>query len=223
MDHSGGPETDVVFQMRVVLAGLSPMVWRRLLVPASTSIADLHEVFQCAFGWSDESLHHFTIHGVEYGCWRPGSAGFSTDGRQVRLTRFGLRTGERFTYDYDFFAGWRLEVRVEQLLTRTPSRRYPACTGGARQAPPESCRGVREFLELRQRWPLIIVAGRLAELMADSLDRGNDRAWAAEFLAEHREELTALTGIARLDDFDKTELNTALHTLDSRVPEDEPT
>ncbi|MDF5757337.1 plasmid pRiA4b ORF-3 family protein [Spongiactinospora sp. TRM90649] len=222
MDQShDSPSADVVFQMRVVLAGVSPMVWRRLLVPASTSIADLHETFQCAFGWSDEGLHRFTVHGVEYGCWRPGSAGFSTDARRVALARFGLRIGERFTYDYDFFAGWRLEVRVEQILPRSPRRRYPACTGGARQAPPESCRSVEEFLKLRMRWPLVIVAGRLAGF----LDCGDDRERAADFLAEHRDELTALTGLARLDDFDKNALNTALHALDPttiRLPDDEP-
>ncbi|GAA0955090.1 plasmid pRiA4b ORF-3 family protein [Actinocorallia libanotica] len=213
MDHSGGSEADVVFQMRVVLAGVSPMVWRRLLVPATTSIADLHEIFQCVFGWSDEGLHRFTVHGAEYGCWRPGSAGFSTDGRQVRLSRFGLRVGERFTYDYDFFAGWRLEIRVEQILPRSPRRRYPACTGGVRQAPPETCRGVQEFLELRMRWPQVVVVGRLAELLTDLLDEEGSQG-RAEFLAEHREELTALADLARLDSFDKAALNDALHALD---------
>jgi hypothetical protein len=225
VDQRNDSAAEVVFQMRVVLARISPMVWRRLLVPATTSIADLHEILQRAFGWSDEGLHRFTVHGVEYGCWRPGSAGFSTDGRQVRLSRFGLRVGERFTYDYDFFAGWRLQVRVEQILPRSPRRRYPACTGGARQAPPETCRGIREFLELRLRWPLVVVAGRLAELLADFLDCSDDRARAAEFLAEHRDELTALSGLARLDDFDNNALTTALHALDLttiRLPEDEP-
>ena len=38
---------------------------------------------------------------MEYGLWRPGSAGFSRDARQVLLAGFGLRPGERFTYEYD--------------------------------------------------------------------------------------------------------------------------
>ncbi|WP_308250867.1 hypothetical protein [Nonomuraea rhizosphaerae] len=114
---------------------------------------------------------------------------------------------------------------MEQILPRSPHRRYPACTGGARQAPPESCRSVEDFLELRMRWPLVIVAGRLAEFLGDLLDCGEDRVRAAEFLAEHREELTELSGLARLDDFDKNALNTALHALDlttACLPEDEP-
>ena len=59
-------------------AGISPMVWRRLLVPAETSIAGLHAILQAAFGRSDEHLHRFTIHAVEYGLWRPSAASSTT-------------------------------------------------------------------------------------------------------------------------------------------------
>jgi Plasmid pRiA4b ORF-3-like protein len=155
MAQRGVAVTGTVYQLRVVLAGISPMVWRRLLVPAETSVAGLHEILQAAFGWSDEHLHRFTIHAVEYGLWRPGSAGFSRDARQVLLAGFGLRPGERFTYEYNFFAGWRHDIRVEEILPRSPRRRYPACTGGARQAPPPlpRPRGIRPA-SLPRRAPL---------------------------------------------------------------------
>jgi len=84
-----------VYRLRVVLAGISPMVWRRLLVPAETSVAGLHTILQAAFGWRDEHLHRFTVHAEEYGLWRPGSAGFSRDARRVPLAGFGLWVGER--------------------------------------------------------------------------------------------------------------------------------
>jgi Plasmid pRiA4b ORF-3-like protein len=191
-------------------------VWRRLLVPAETSIAGLHAVLQTAFGWSDEHLHRFTIHAVEYGLWRPGSAGFSRDARQVPLAGFGLRPGERFTYEYNFFAGWRHDIRVEQVLPRSPRRRYPACTGGARQAPPEDCCSPEEFLALRQHWPPVLIAARMAEILSEILDGGD--APAGEALGDHREELARLLELARLDKLDRTALNNALHAL-STTPE----
>ena len=187
------------------------MVWRRLLVPAETSIADLHAIMQTAFGWSDEHLHRFTIHAVEYGLWRPGSAGFSRDARQVELAGFGLRAGERFTYKYNFFAGWRHDIRVEEILPRSPRRRYPACTGGARQAPPEDCGSLEEFLALRQRWPPVLIAARMAEILADILGEGD--APAGEALGDHRDELARLQELARLDKLDRAALNNALHAL----------
>jgi pRiA4b ORF-3-like protein len=50
-----------------VLAGISPMIWRRLVISSETSIAHLHKYIQIAFDWSDEHLHSFRIHGKD-GC-----------------------------------------------------------------------------------------------------------------------------------------------------------
>lgn len=46
MAERGVAVTGTVYQLRVVLAGISPMVWRRLLVPAETSVVGLHEILQ---------------------------------------------------------------------------------------------------------------------------------------------------------------------------------
>ena len=42
------------------------MVWRRPVVRSDSTIAELHYVLQIAFGWRDEHLHRFRIHGKEY-------------------------------------------------------------------------------------------------------------------------------------------------------------
>ena len=46
-----------IYQFRVVLLGISPMIWRRLLVRSDSTIADLHDTLQIAFGWSGDHLH----------------------------------------------------------------------------------------------------------------------------------------------------------------------
>jgi hypothetical protein len=48
-----------IYQLRVVLCGVSPLVWRRLLVVNETSLGELHEILQNAFDWSGEHLHRF--------------------------------------------------------------------------------------------------------------------------------------------------------------------
>src|SRR6266568_4079503 len=50
-----------VYQLRVVLRGVSPLIWRRLLVRSDSTIADLHAIFQLALGWSDEHLNRVVI------------------------------------------------------------------------------------------------------------------------------------------------------------------
>ena len=137
-----------VYQLRVSLQGISPMVWRRLLVRSDSTIADLHHILQIAFGWSDDYLHCFRIHGKEYGIPHVGGMGFDDDATTVRLAQFGFRVRERFVYEYNFYAPWVHEIRVEQLLPVDPSTTYPVCAGGARSAPPESCGGPWAYLQL---------------------------------------------------------------------------
>jgi Plasmid pRiA4b ORF-3-like protein len=166
MPGSPPPAGPFVYQLRVVLRGVSPLIWRRLLVPSDSSIADLHATLQLALGWSDEHLNRFVIHGREYGVAHPGGLWFRDDPHAVRLADLGLRVGERFLYEYDFFDGWCHDVRVEAILQVEPARRYPMCTGGARSAPPEGCGGPWAFQEQRQNHSPV----RLIELMAELLE-----------------------------------------------------
>jgi len=112
------------------------MVWRRLLVHSDSTITDLHDALQIAFGWSDDSLHCFRIHGKEYGIPHAGGMGFDDDATTVRLAQFRLRVRERFVYEYNFYSHWVHEIRVEQILPVDPRTLYPLCTGGARELSP---------------------------------------------------------------------------------------
>lgn len=87
-----------IYQFRVVVQGISPLVWRRLLLRSDMSLATLHATLQIVFAWSDVHLHCFRIHGKEYGSARLGGPSFDADPCQVPLATLGLHRGERFTY-----------------------------------------------------------------------------------------------------------------------------
>jgi hypothetical protein len=127
-----------IYQLRVVLCGVSPLVWRRLLVVSTTSIAELHKILQNAFGWSGEHLHRFLIHGAAYGIPCLGGIVSREDARRVPLSRFRLHCGERFRYEYDFMADWKLDIRLERALPFNPDRALPSCIGGSRAARPKT-------------------------------------------------------------------------------------
>ena len=74
-----------IYQFRVVVQGISPLVWRRLLVCSDMSLATLHAILQIVFAWSDVHLHYFHIHGKEYGSTRLGGPSFDVDPRHVPL------------------------------------------------------------------------------------------------------------------------------------------
>jgi hypothetical protein len=46
-----GSDPDAIMQIKVWLLGISPMVWRRVLVPSGCTLGELHGVFQVAMGW----------------------------------------------------------------------------------------------------------------------------------------------------------------------------
>lgn len=200
--------TPSLYQLRVVLRGISPLIWRRLLVPAHTTIAGLHAIVQAAFGWSGEHLHRFVIHGHEYGIAYRGGPGFRDDARAVRLGELGLRPAERFTYEYNFFAGWRLDLRVERITDPQPGRTHPRCVGGRRAGPPEDWGGAWEFGQRTQPYLVFDAITRAAEIIGRLLDAEEDDDLVS--VGAHRDELAALLPLLGLDRFDRRQLNNTL-------------
>jgi Plasmid pRiA4b ORF-3-like protein len=95
-----------IYQLRAVLNGVSPLVWRRFLLSSETSLADLHKILQLAFGWSDFYMYEFRIHRKTFGS-------NAEDPRSVCLSDFRLRPAERFHYrttSWHFGNHLRLEV-----------------------------------------------------------------------------------------------------------------
>ena len=150
----------VVYQLRVWLREISPLIWRRLLVRSDSTIVELHYTLQIAMGWSDCHLHQFIIHGKRYGLPQPGGVSFSDDPHQVGLGDLGLRLKERFFYEYDFGDLWRHEIRVEPQVALAPKKGYPVCIGGARAAPPEDCGGPWAFMALKQHFSPVAHIGK---------------------------------------------------------------
>ena len=56
----------IIYQLKVVLLDVSPMIWRRLMVAGDSTITDLHYILQITMGWSDDHLHRFRIHGKRW-------------------------------------------------------------------------------------------------------------------------------------------------------------
>jgi hypothetical protein len=203
-----------LYQLRVVLRNVSPLIWRRLLVRSDTSIAQLHVVLQMAMGWSDTHLHRFRIHGKAYGIARCGGIGFADDPFEVRLCDFRLRRRERFLYEYDFMDGWILDIRLEKTLAADAKGIHPRCTAGRRATPPEDCGGSEVYLARLdryaiERWDALM---RLVEI-AEPFLCGEDRADVDD--ERLRDAFDAFEACARFrpEHFDRRAVNAALRGL----------
>jgi Plasmid pRiA4b ORF-3-like protein len=111
--------------VKVWLTGISPMMWRRVLVPSSFTLRELHGVIQVAMGWEGIHLCDFQLRATHY-----GSSEVAATSPDVTLAALRFRKGARFTYEYDLSIPWRHEVRIEDRLPPEVRKTYPICTGG---------------------------------------------------------------------------------------------
>jgi len=139
-----------VYQLKVSIQGISPMVWRRLLVCSDSTISDLHYTLQVAVGWSNVHLNRFHIHGKDFGVSHIGGICFSDNPEKIPLSFCDFRIGEKFLYEYDFGDEWQHEVRIEKRLLLDPKKSYPVCIDGKHAAPPEEFGGARVYMQMRQ-------------------------------------------------------------------------
>jgi len=146
MKIEDSPET---YQIKVTLLGTRPPIWRRLLVPSSITLAQLHHVLQTAMGWEDSHLHEFRIGGRSFGVPSPedrfmGGPGTINE-KRMRLCDVLGKAGAKADYTYDFGDSWEHRIAVEKVLPPEPGFAAPVCTGGKRHGPPEDCGGIWGF------------------------------------------------------------------------------
>jgi hypothetical protein len=197
------PASPCVYQLRICLRKISPIIWRRLLVRGDSTIADLHYAIQIAMGWTDSHLHRFRIHGKDYGVAHMGGISFADDPSQVRLADFGLRLRERFLYEYDFYDLWQHDIRVEQILELDPKQTYPMCIAGRRASPPEDCGGPLAFFQRSQEVPGEVSRSLLE--MADEIEAED-----LEAIRDRLESLEALRPWLAPDRLDRRDVNNRL-------------
>ena len=152
--HIAWEEPNAV-QVRVVLEGIEPAIWRRLVVPIETTLAQLHYILQAAMGWTDSHLHQFEIGGLRFGDPEllnqdmPDDYPQAFDAAPVRLRDFHFDHDGTlsFIYNYDFGDNWRHTVTLEKLIAAKPAPKTATCIDGARCCPPEDVGGTHGYFD----------------------------------------------------------------------------
>jgi hypothetical protein len=141
------PETRI-YQLRVTLREVTPLIWRTIQVAGNATLYRLHLIIQEVMGWENYHLFMFIIDGVEYGEPDPDDFREIKSVRRVKLSQVIRQARQRFLYEYDFGDGWEHDVKVEKVLAPAAGVRYPLCLGGERACPPEDCGGPWGYEEL---------------------------------------------------------------------------
>jgi Plasmid pRiA4b ORF-3-like protein/Domain of unknown function (DUF1841) len=187
------PGAAATYQVKIGIRGAKPPIWRRLRLPADTTLASLHHVIQAAFGWEDCHLHHFfddegrRYTPADYESWDDSPA----DEAATRLRDVVRQTGDKLRYEYDFGDSWEHVIAVEDVLQETSTA--ATCLTGRRAGPIEDSGGVWGY-------------GYLCEVMGDP-DHPEH--------AEKSRWLFDVVGLRHFDPaaFDKNAVNATLATL----------
>lgn len=170
------------------------MVWRRVQVPSTMTLRELHGVLQVAMGWDGTHLYQFIVHAVCYGSWE-----LNAESADIALDDLKLRKGQRFLYEYDLNIPWEHEVRLEERRSPKPGTHYPCCIGGRENCPPEDSGGPETWMWQRDE--------------GLGLELSEDLAMALEFMTE----ISETRSLAILADPDrKDELQDLLSRIEAR-------
>jgi len=143
--------TSCQYQLRIELKHIKPVIWRRVLVPESVTLAKLHPILLWTMGWQGGHLHEYEIARLRYGI-PPDEEWLGTepvhDESRFRLNRFVESGMRRFKYIYDFGDHWEHSVAVEDVLARKELTPPVLCLAGENACPPEDVGGAPGYFEL---------------------------------------------------------------------------
>lgn len=138
-----------IARLKITLVDTAPAVWRRVDVPASITLKDMHAVIQAAMGW--ENCHLYQFHVGRQTINGPGFDDLGFSGQRnvtaghVRLDELIAGKIKRFDYLYDMGDSWEHELRIEKILPADPAASYPCLIDGAGACPPEDIGGLPGF------------------------------------------------------------------------------
>lgn len=123
-----------ILRLEAWIVGIEPAVTRTLELPNDLNFAQLHEVMQAAFGWTDSHLHQFHVGGLTIGAPEAiedtdGPRVFEATEVQLKYLTFpyGADATLIITYQYDFGDDWqhRLVLRRAEIEDEV---KYPAAS-----------------------------------------------------------------------------------------------
>lgn len=139
-----------VYQFKITLQNIEPLIWRRIQVNSDISLENLHQVILISMGWQGGHLHEFKLGRKRYG--RPDSdfdmSDDLTDEANVKLHEVLQKPKTKMEYLYDFGDGWEHLIVLEKILDVEKKLDQSLCIDGKRACPPEDCGGTYGYQHL---------------------------------------------------------------------------
>ena len=133
------------YQLLLEIAFSSPSIWRRIIVPGRTTLAELHKVIDACYGWTGDHGHRFWVGKVFYGPAEVMTNPDKFDEAGVQLHELEHNMGFIFTYLYDAGSGWECEITLEQVLPGSDKPGLPQLVEGGQANPSAGFIDIHEY------------------------------------------------------------------------------
>ncbi len=139
------------YVLHISLTFSEPLIWRRIQVPGTFTLAQLHDIIQQSMGWSDSHVHQFIVGKISYEPTIKSNVPRESkrfDEHKYRL--HALEEGMRFmfTYLYDAGEGWEHEIHLEEVVPPTRTLTHPILLSGEMACPPETVGDIHQYHQL---------------------------------------------------------------------------
>jgi hypothetical protein len=141
---------DMAFQFHVSIKDSSPVIWRRLIVPAEYTFYQLHLSLQGAFGWENCHLFQFSKKGwmdkESIGIPEFAEEMVVHEAKDILLSTVFKKKKDKQIYTYDFGDNWDHIVLLEEIFDKEPY--WTVCIDGKNECPPEDVGGIGGYEEM---------------------------------------------------------------------------
>jgi hypothetical protein len=129
-----------IARLRIEIDEVTPAVVRRIEVPLSIRLDDLHFVLQIAIGWQNCHPFEFRLGEAAWGLVDRDAETNPLPAEGVTLAELAAR-GTAFKYNYVFGDDWQHTVEIEAVLAAAPDAKYPRLLSAEGRCPPADIGG----------------------------------------------------------------------------------
>jgi Plasmid pRiA4b ORF-3-like protein len=132
--------TDIAL-LRIEIDEVTPAVIRRVEVPVTIRLDDLHFVLQIAIGWQNCHPFEFRAGDVAWGLRDRDNPDASPLAAERATLADLLARGRSFKYDYVYGEDWTHTVELETIVPAVPGMTYPRLLSAEGRCPPADIGG----------------------------------------------------------------------------------
>jgi hypothetical protein len=129
-----------MYQLKITIDGITPTIYRTILVPETFTLNKLHHIIQIIFNWKNSHLYcfmHSDVPTTDPVLWGGGTTMWD---KKVKIKDVFVEIGDELPYEYDLGDCWKHSIILEKIESSVS--KIVKCIDGARSAPPEDCGGV---------------------------------------------------------------------------------